>query len=117
MIFVLIGLGSSLGAVCRYMTTKILKIESTWPWSTLLINLSGSFLLGILFGEKLSTSLYSIWGIGFLGGYTTFSTLNIELLDFHLTHKYGLEFAYAIASYLLGLLLIFLGIIVGKTLK
>ncbi|MCI1632617.1 MAG: fluoride efflux transporter CrcB [Liquorilactobacillus nagelii] len=114
MLIVLIGLGSSCGAICRYLITQSLKKKSGWPWATLLINLTGSFLLGFLFGSKLASSLYLILGVGVLGGYTTFSTLNVELLALHRSHDQRLELAYALASYLIGLLLAILGVIIGQ---
>ncbi|MFT8728421.1 CrcB family protein [Liquorilactobacillus ghanensis] len=116
MLIILIGLGSSIGAVCRYLITQILPKKSNWSWATLIINLSGSFLLGILFGSKLNTPLYLILSSGVLGGYTTFSTLNIELLFLHRSHRYRLELGYAIGSYLLGFLLTLFGFMLGQAL-
>jgi CrcB protein len=110
----MIGLGAALGSIGRYLITVRLKKVSGWPLATLLINLSGSFVLGLLFGLNLSLDSYKVLGIGIIGGYTTFSTFNVELLALHHSQEYRLELAYALTSYLGGLLLVILGFWSGK---
>lgn len=58
------------------------------PFSTLFIHLSGAFILGLLFALKLPVFVYALVGTGVLGGYTTFSTLNSELLALWHDRKY-----------------------------
>lgn len=81
----LIGLGGFAGAVARYVID--VRIASAtggaYPWGTLVINLSGSFVIGLLFALIIERSaLPAEWRgplmIGFLGSYTTFSTLALE---------------------------------------
>ncbi len=51
---------------------------SDFPWGTLVVNLTGSFVLGLLVGASLGTDALFVAGTGFLGGYTTFSTWMVE---------------------------------------
>lgn len=82
---VLIGLGGFAGAIARYVLDGRISAASGggFPWGTLAINLSGSFAVGLLFAlitER--AALPAEWRaplmIGFLGSYTTFSTLTLE---------------------------------------
>lgn len=79
----LIGCGASLGAVLRYLLTTLYKSWRSYrnfPFATLLINLTGSFVLGWLLKIGLSTNWAAFLTTGLLGGYTTFSTFNTELV-------------------------------------
>ncbi len=82
-----VGLGGFLGANARYWLggwlTRLLGAQ--FPWATLVINVSGCFLLGLLgtwFNERLPVAPATrlLWTIGFLGAYTTFSTYEYESL-------------------------------------
>ncbi|MDH5100079.1 fluoride efflux transporter CrcB [Lactobacillus kefiranofaciens] len=118
----LAGLGASLGAMLRYAITNYGKRHWEWidkrfsnlPIPTLFINLTGAFILGLIFGIGTSIFFYALVGTGALGGYTTFSTMNTELVELYKSENYrGLAF-YAIFSYLGGVILVFLGFYVGK---
>lgn len=111
---ILVGLGAGLGASCRFLLTSLFKkyFHHPFPWATLLINLSGAFFLGLLVGLKLPNNLYQILGLGILGGFTTFSTLNVELLTLKRNHPFLLA-PYALVSYIGGPLLLFLGLLLG----
>lgn len=85
MALLLIGLGGFAGAVARHLVD--LRIAAAtgggFPWGTLAINLSGSFAIGLLFALIIErAALPADWRgplmIGFLGSYTTFSTLSLE---------------------------------------
>ncbi len=77
---VLIGVAGGLGAATRLVVDGLVRqrVSSTFPWATVLINVSGSFLLGLLVGFGPRDGWHDIAGIGFLGGYTTFSTASLE---------------------------------------
>ncbi|MCT7895250.1 MAG: fluoride efflux transporter CrcB, partial [Lactobacillus gasseri] len=79
------------------------------PYATLLINLTGAFLLGLVFSRNFSPFVYALVGTGVLGGYTTFSTLNVELLSHWQDHNYKTFLLYALLSYGGGLILVFAG--------
>ncbi len=77
----LVGLGAFFGGVSRYGLGKLLA-KSDFPWATVLINLSGSFLLGLVAALWAKDHpLRLLLGVGFLGGYTTFSTFSLEVLE------------------------------------
>ena len=77
----LVGVGAFFGGVSRYGLGQLIS-KSEFPWATLLINISGSFLLGLVaavWGKDHPLRL--LLGVGFLGGYTTFSTFSLEVLE------------------------------------
>lgn len=77
---VLVGIGGTLGALCRFQLGKLLSQKSSraFPIGTFLINITGAVLLGILTGADPGNSVYLLLGDGFLGAYTTFSTFMYE---------------------------------------
>lgn len=82
---ILIGLGGFAGAVSRYLVDGFVaeRTAGGFPWGTLVVNASGTFLLGLLFAMTTERAILpaEIRGpllIGFLGAYTTFSTYMLE---------------------------------------
>jgi len=84
LVFVLIALAGGLGAASRLVLDGVIRtrVSATIPWATVIINISGSFALGLLVGlaagRWIPDASYAIIGAGFLGGYTTFSTASFE---------------------------------------
>lgn len=83
--FLLIGAGAVFGANARYWLTQFFaeRYGLAFPWGTLFINVSGSFLLGFLLaliGQRLVSDpgLRLLLGTGFLGAYTTFSAFSYD---------------------------------------
>ena len=123
--FLLAGIGASIGAMLRYAITNYSKKHWEWignkfsnlPTPTLLINLTGALILGLIFGIGANTFIYALLGTGVMGGYTTFSTMNTELVELYKSKNYrGLVF-YAVSSYLGGLVLVYCGYYLGNLLK
>ncbi|MFT8823920.1 MAG: CrcB family protein [Liquorilactobacillus mali] len=114
-----VGIGAALGSVLRYLITTTIKKNSRtiWPTATLLINLLGSFLLGILYGLSTIKAAYLIIGVGILGGFTTFSTMNTEILGLIGSRKRMYALWYTGISYILGITLSILGVIIGNMIK
>ena len=106
-----VGCGSALGALLRYwLTTWWKRQQVDWPLATLLINLTGALVLGILTGRLAATgSAMLFWGVGLLGGYTTLSTLNTEMVAMVDEHRWGSLVIYFVVSYVGGLLAAWLG--------
>lgn len=87
MVWVVIGMAAAggLGAVCRFVLDGIVRLRvEAYPLGTMIINLTGSFLLGLVVGLFSAGVLPAEWrliiGTGFLGGYTTFSTASYEAI-------------------------------------
>lgn len=88
----LVFLGGGLGAVCRYFVTTQAgaRFGSVFPWGTLAVNTLGSFLMGAIMGgmlfltDRMSAGLAEpvrlLLAVGFLGGFTTFSSFSMETL-------------------------------------
>ncbi|WP_249159941.1 fluoride efflux transporter CrcB [Actinospica acidithermotolerans] len=83
---ILVGLAAALGALARYLLDQFVgtRWESAFPWGTWVINVSGSFILGLITGlavhHGLNAHVVSVLGTGVCGGYTTFSTFNFETI-------------------------------------
>jgi CrcB protein len=84
---VLVGIGAGAGGVARYLLSLwfIERFGAAFPYGTLAVNITGSFLLALLAGlagERLGLSpeVRLLLGTGFCGGYTTFSTFAVETL-------------------------------------
>jgi CrcB protein len=85
--FLTICLAGAVGTGCRYLLSGWVPrfTGPAFPWGTLAVNVIGSFLLGLLMQLALSTELVSpdtrvVLGVGFLGGFTTYSSFNYETL-------------------------------------
>ncbi|WP_147532789.1 fluoride efflux transporter CrcB [Bacillus marasmi] len=106
----LIGLGGSFGAALRYFIglqfQSRLKLKRPFPLHTWLINISGSFLLGVLAKLHLEHQLYDwVWyfaGVGFCGAFTTFSTFGFETVTLIQNRHIGLAIVYVSTSIILG---------------
>ncbi|HEY1763018.1 MAG TPA: fluoride efflux transporter CrcB [Acidimicrobiales bacterium] len=85
-LYLVVAAGGFVGAPSRYLLDRAInhRIESDLPWGTFLVNVSGSFLLGLLTGLSLSNHLSplakALLGTGFCGAYTTFSTFTFETI-------------------------------------
>lgn len=116
-----VALGGMLGALCRYALSLLLGpllTRTGFPWATLLINVSGSFALGLLAALAARNAVSPEWraavGVGFLGAYTTFSTFSVDL-DALLGQGQGLKAGLYLAGNVgLGLLAAVAGRVVGR---
>ncbi len=97
----LASLAGGAGAVARYaLDTRVTRrVGSPFPWGTVVINVSGSFALGLVTGFADAHSLSSSWalilGAGFLGGYTTFSTASVQAAELFGHRRSAPALAYA----------------------
>jgi fluoride exporter len=85
---ILVAVGGGLGAVGRYAIGGWLgdRLGAGFPWHTLVVNVSGALLIGVLMGASVERALVGpdwrlFLGTGLLGGYTTFSTLAYETVS------------------------------------
>ena len=98
------------GAIARYLVDGWVAsaTRGAFPWGTLVINLSGSFVLGLLFGLAIERAvvpaeILAPVMIGFLGAYTTFSTLMLESLRLWEDGSAGLALVNLVGSSVLGM--------------
>lgn len=114
--YLMVFLGGSLGAVCRYAVSIRMKriLSSEFPFATFLINLSGSFLLGLLLASGAGSLTQLLLGSGFLGGFTTFSTFQIENAALLKNGKYVTLLIYATLSVGLCIAAAFVGYRLGS---
>lgn len=118
---VLVGIGGGMGSVLRYMTSSFMTkyFPSAFPWGTLSVNVLGCLLMGVLLslGERqswMNNDLRLLWLTGFCGGYTTFSTFASENIQLWQSGQILTVIAYTIASVLLGLVAVWLGLVMVK---
>lgn len=121
--FIIIGMGGFFGAISRYIVSDwaAQKWGATFPYGTLLINLTGSFLLGLFLTVATERLLVDprvrlFFATGFLGAFTTFSTFTYESAELWLNGGRGLGLTNLVVSVVSGLLMALLGIWLGKQL-
>lgn len=108
----LVGLGGASGSILRYLLQKAVN-TALFPYGTLLINITGCFLIGLLWGlpgkdeSKEAARLLLI--TGFCGGFTTFSAFTAESMQLANEAKWFYFFMYIAASVCGGLLATFFG--------
>ena len=94
---ILVALGGAIGSVARYGVGAVAAqlLGAAFPWGTLLVNLSGSFLISLvmhvaLAGTAISLELRIFLTTGIMGGFTTYSSFNYETLALINQRAYGL---------------------------
>jgi len=119
--YIYIGLGGALGAILRFIIRAIPALQgSNFPVNTLIINLTGSFLLGLVLTyayetDNISAELRLGIATGFIGAFTTFSTLCKETVTLGMTGFLSLALIYVAVSLLGGLLMAYGGIVSART--
>ena len=120
---VLIAFGGAAGATTRYLldTWIAQRAGGAFPWGTLVINVSGSLILGVLFALAIERGVFpaSVRGpilIGFIGAYTTFSTVMLESWRLIEAGAVVLGLANLIGSSVIGMLAVVGGLMIGRAL-
>jgi CrcB protein len=115
-----IALGGALGAVARYGVDEAIgRRAGPFPWGIFVVNISGAFLIG-LFVEVLEPRFEDTTWVrtaiitGFLGAYTTFSTLSLDTYRLIDEGHMAQEIANSVGSLALGLVAVWLGLKVGR---
>jgi CrcB protein len=114
--YIWVGIGGFAGANLRYALGKSIidRFGAAFPYATLTINLTGSFLVGVILTAVLERAgLDPFWRlllvVGFLGGYTTFSTYSFEAVALIEQGHWGRAALYLLGSNAFGLLACFAG--------
>ena len=118
-----IGLAGALGAVARHQVESYVNRHwgDAFPWGTFVVNLSGSFVLGMLvgvFARRLDVPLWLQAGAtaGFLAAFTTFSTLSLQVYRSTVTGHLAVALANALGSLTAGTLALYAGILLARRL-
>lgn len=120
LVVVALSAAGGLGAVARLVLDGFLRsrVRAAYPLGTTLINITGSFLLGVITGLALAHVLSSEWrlivGTGFLGGYTTFSTASFETVRLAQQGRYAACLANAFVMFVVAFLVAGLGLWCGS---
>ena len=115
-----IAAGGAIGTVLRYSISGLTYrfFSGVFPWGTLAVNLTGSLIIGLLWGffeiENISSNVRNFIFIGILGGFTTFSTFALESLNLFRDGEVKLALTNILASNILGIVLVFLGFIIAR---
>lgn len=115
-----VSLGGAAGALARYLLTALTVVlwGANFPWATLLVNVLGSLLLGLLVGVSStdwpSPELRAFLAVGVLGAFTTFSTFSLDLHTLLAAGRWIAAAGYAVVSVLLGLAFLAAGHALGS---
>jgi fluoride exporter len=119
--YLLIFLGAGTGGVFRHLSSLAVAryLGTVFPYGTLMVNITGAFILGLLVGLLAShgtdnTNLRLLLATGLLGGFTTFSAFSLETITLLERNQPALAIAYVLASVAGALLALVLGLKLGR---
>jgi fluoride exporter len=119
-IYLFAALGGALGALARWGLAEALPHSpGSWPWATLLVNLVGCLLIGVLLAVLLARFPKSRWlrpflAVGVLGGFTTYSTFAVDVVRLTGAGRGPLAVAYVVVSVLGGVLAVLVGLVTAR---
>jgi len=119
---IMVGLGGGMGAICRFMVYELCltMVKNAWlPMGTIIVNILGCFIIGLLGGiaetrDVFSPEMRALIFIGFLGGFTTFSTFGFELFVFIRNGQAEMAVVNAVLQLTLGVLGVWAGFSLAK---
>ena len=112
----LVGAGGAVGSVIRFLTSVFFTRLEPYPFpiSTFIVNIVGCFCIGIFANLIPTNNLRFLLITGFCGGFTTFSTFASETLTLANNNQMFLAFVYTLASCILGVSAVWLGMYISK---
>lgn len=118
----LVGVGGFAGSVARFLSQQFIArhYPSSFPWGTLLVNITGCFIIGLVYalsekGTLISPEMRLLLATGFCGGFTTFSTFAFENITLMRDGELLYTFLYIAASVIIGFAAAFLGVFLVKS--
>ncbi|MGI8541724.1 MAG: fluoride efflux transporter CrcB [Rubrobacteraceae bacterium] len=118
----LVAAGGAIGASLRYLAGVWLasRLGADFPWGTFFVNVTGSFLIGVVLvlveGGSLPAGARLFLAVGVMGGYTTFSSYSYETLGLLMDGELAKAFVYVFGQLLIGFVGVYLGVVVGRLL-
>ena len=119
----IVGAGGFLGSVARFLTQILVEryLHSTFPWGTLLANITGCFIIGLVFalserGNLLSPEWRIFLTVGFCGGFTTFSAFAYNNLNMLSENNLMQLFGNIVLNLLVGIFAVYAGIVLIRVL-
>ncbi|PIB25022.1 camphor resistance protein CrcB [Amylibacter kogurei] len=109
-----VAIGGALGAMLRYLV----GISVAFPYGTLVVNVLGSFIMGLVFVMFVDNGLdrwVPLVMVGLLGGFTTFSAFSLDVLRLIETDRAAAAFGYVLASVVLSLAAIFVAVFIARS--
>jgi CrcB protein len=110
----LVAAGGAMGAVARYGTVQLVSKYSALPVGTMLVNIVGSLLIGVLMAKLQSEPAKLLLVTGVLGGFTTFSAFSWDILQLMQRGQIAHAMLYVLGSVLLSLVAVYIGYILVK---
>jgi fluoride exporter len=122
--YVMVGVGGCLGSILRFWLGSYIgeRMGARFPYGTLVINVTGSFLMGLVFAVLTARTNWSpnwryLIPIGFIGGYTTFSSFEFETLRTIQDGQLGLALVYVAVSVCVGFVAVWGGAMAGRVIQ
>ena len=121
-----IGLGGAIGSMGRFWLSTLIaeRVGEKFPWGTLIVNITGSLLIGIFAGIAdtqgrfvVDKTFRQFLMVGICGGYTTFSAFSIQTLELARNGQWGSAGIYILASVVFCLIATWLGLMAGQALN
>jgi CrcB protein len=121
---IFVFLGGGMGSLARYLVgvQALRAFGMAWPYGTFIVNVAGGLLMGFLVGYLAHRGGADqdrwrvLFGVGMLGGFTTFSAFTLEVALMVERRSYGQAGAYVAASVLLALAALFAGMLIARRL-
>jgi CrcB protein len=117
----LVGTGGFIGSVMRYLVQVFVEkdMSSTFPYGTLVANIAGSFIIGVVFaltdkGDLMSAEWRMFLAVGICGGFTTFSSFAYNNFTMLKENAFGTFFLNVFGSLFLGILAVYLGVLLVR---
>jgi len=122
--YLMVGIGGGLGSILRFWLGSYIgsRMGSRFPYGPFVINITGSFLIGLVFAFLTARTQWSpnwryLIPIGFIGGYTTFSSFEYETLQTIQDGQIGLGLLYVAASVVVGFAAVWGGMMAGRAIQ
>lgn len=119
--FLLVGIGGFIGSVLRYSVSLFINRipDLNFPFATFIVNVAGSFFIGLIIGLINSSNYQNIkllFAVGICGGFTTFSSFALENISLLETKQTFLSLFYISASVFFGLIAVYIGLFISRKL-